>query len=98
LLTSAYFLFYNTTSSFETQIAQTKTFHLPDDSEVLLNAASKITFNEKIIDKRTLKEKPQVKGQTFSKTQLMVLKVLGTHFNVKQRKNYFEVNLEVWLV
>jgi ferric-dicitrate binding protein FerR (iron transport regulator) len=41
LLTSAYFLFYNTTSSFETQIAQTKTFHLPDDSEVLLNAASK---------------------------------------------------------
>jgi ferric-dicitrate binding protein FerR (iron transport regulator) len=40
-------LFYNTTSSFETQIAQTKTFHLPDDSEVLLNAASKITFNEK---------------------------------------------------
>jgi hypothetical protein len=46
LLTSCLLLFYNTTSSFETQIAQTKTFHLPD-SEVLLNAASKITFNEK---------------------------------------------------
>ena len=47
LLTSPYFLFFNNTKSFETQIAQTKTFNLPDNSEVLLNAASKITFNEK---------------------------------------------------
>ena len=47
LLTSSYFLFFNNTKSFETQIAQTKTFNLPDNSEVILNAASKITFNEK---------------------------------------------------
>ncbi|SDX44993.1 FecR family protein [Flavobacterium degerlachei] len=99
LLTSAYFLFYNTTTSFETQIAQTKTFHLPDDSEVLLNAASKITFNEKKWDKNrdlTLEGEAyfQVKkGQTFSvNTADGVVKVLGTHFNVKQRKNYFEVS------
>jgi ferric-dicitrate binding protein FerR (iron transport regulator) len=99
LLTSAYFLFYNTTSSFETQIAQTKTFHLPDDSEVLLNAASKITFNEKKwADKRALTLEGEAyfqvkKGQTFSvNTTDGVVKVLGTHFNVKQRKNYFEVN------
>jgi ferric-dicitrate binding protein FerR (iron transport regulator) len=33
------------------------------------------------------------KGQTFSvNTTDGVVKVLGTHFNVKQRKNYFEVN------
>lgn len=99
LLTSAYFLFYNTTTSFETQIAQTKTFHLPDDSEVLLNAASKITFNEKKWDKKrdlTLEGEAyfQVKkGQTFSvNTADGVVKVLGTHFNVKQRNNYFEVS------
>ena len=47
LLTSSYFLFFNNNQSYETGIAQTKTFHLPDNSEVLLNAASKITFNEK---------------------------------------------------
>jgi ferric-dicitrate binding protein FerR (iron transport regulator) len=34
------------------------------------------------------------KGQTFSvNTTDGVVKVLGTHFNVKQRKNYFEVKL-----
>jgi ferric-dicitrate binding protein FerR (iron transport regulator) len=47
LLTSSYFLFFNNTQSYETGIAQKKTFRLPDNSEVLLNAASKITFNEK---------------------------------------------------
>jgi transmembrane sensor len=99
LLTSAYFLFYNTTTSFETQIAQTKTFRLPDDSKVLLNAASKISFNEKKwADKRALALEGEAyfqvkKGQTFSVTTADgIVKVLGTHFNVKQRKNYFEVN------
>ncbi|UQD57134.1 FecR family protein [Flavobacterium sp. K5-23] len=99
LLTSAYFLFYNTTTEFETQIAQTKTFHLPDDSEVLLNAASKITFKEKEWkDKRNLTLEGEAyfqvkKGQTFSvSTADGVVQVLGTHFNVKQRKNYFEVS------
>jgi transmembrane sensor len=99
LLTSAYFLFYNTTTSFETQIAQTKTFYLPDDSEVLLNAASKITFNKKNwADKRALTLEGEAyfqvkKGQTFSvNTEDGIVKVLGTHFNVKQRKNYFEVS------
>lgn len=99
LLTSAYFLFYNTTTSFETQIAQTKSFQLPDDSEVLLNAASKITFNEKKwAKKRTLTLEGEAyfqvkKGQTFSvKTADGIVQVLGTHFNVKQRRNYFEVS------
>tara|TARA_R110000868_G_scaffold335496_1_gene596350 strand:+ start:2939 stop:3853 length:915 start_codon:yes stop_codon:yes gene_type:complete len=99
LLTSAYFLFYNTTTAFETQIAQTKTFHLPDDSEVLLNAASKITFKEKEWEnKRDLTLDGEAyfqvkKGQTFSvNTTDGVVQVLGTHFNVKQRKNYFEVS------
>lgn len=99
LLTSAYFLFYTTSTSIETQIAQTKTFQLPDDSEVVLNAASKITYNERKWDKKralTLEGEAyfQVKkGQTFSvNTADGIVKVLGTHFNVKQRKNYFEVS------
>ncbi|MGO4818815.1 FecR family protein [Flavobacterium sp. W22_SRS_FP1] len=99
LLTSAYFLFYATSTSFETQIAQTKTFQLPDDSEVVLNASSKITYNErKWAKKRALTLEGEAyfqvkKGQTFSvNTTDGVIKVLGTHFNVKQRKNYFEVS------
>jgi transmembrane sensor len=99
LLSSAYFLFYNTTTTFETKVAQTKSFNLPDDSEVLLNAASKITFNEKKwASKRTLTLEGEAyfqvkKGQTFSVNTIDgVVQVLGTHFNVKQRNNYFEVS------
>lgn len=99
VLTSAYFLFFNTTQTFETGIAQTKTFNLPDNSEVLLNAASKITFDEKNWHKQrdlTLEGEAyfQVqKGKTFSvKTTDGIVKVLGTHFDVKQRNNYYEVS------
>ena len=105
LLTSAYFLFYNTTTTFETQIAQTKTFQLPDASEVILNAASKITFKEKEWkNKRNLSLDGEAyfqvkKGQTFSVNTIDgVVQVLGTHFNVKQRKNYFEVSCYEGLV
>ncbi|MFV5693114.1 FecR family protein [Flavobacterium sp. LT1R49] len=105
LLTSAYFLFFNNTKSFETQIAQTKTVTLPDNSEVILNSASKLTFNEKKwADKRDLTLEGEAyfkvqKGQTFSvNTTAGVVKVLGTQFNVKERKNYFEVNCYEGLV
>lgn len=105
VLASAYFLFFNNTTSFETQIAQTKTFTLPDHSEVILNAASKLTFNEKKwADKRALTLEGEAffkvkKGQTFSvNTAAGVVRVLGTKFNVKERKNYFEVNCYEGLV
>ncbi|MFE3847820.1 FecR family protein [Flavobacterium sp. LB3P45] len=105
LLTSSYFLFFNNTTSFETQIAQTKTFNLPDNSEVTLNAASKITFNEKKWkEKRDLSLQGEAyfkvqKGQTFSvNTSDGIVQVLGTHFNVKQRDNYFEVHCYEGLV
>jgi ferric-dicitrate binding protein FerR (iron transport regulator) len=105
LLTSTYFLFFNNTKSFETQIAQTKTFTLPDNSEVTLNAASKITFNEKKWkEKRDLTLEGEAyfkvqKGQTFSvNTAAGIVKVLGTQFNVKERNNYFEVNCYEGLV
>lgn len=105
MLTSAYFLFFNNIKSFETQIAQTKTVTLPDNSEVILNAASKLTFNEKKwSDKRALTLEGEAyfkvqKGQTFSvNTAAGIVKVLGTQFNVKERKNYFEVNCYEGLV
>lgn len=105
MLTSSYFLFFNNIKSFETQIAQTKTITLPDNSEVILNAASKLSFNEKKwADKRALTLEGEAyfkvqKGQTFSvNTAAGIVKVLGTQFNVKERKNYFEVNCYEGLV
>lgn len=105
LLTSSYFLFFNTVKTFKTSIAQTKTFNLPDNSEVVLNAGSKITFDEKKWkEKRDLTLEGEAyfkveKGQTFSvNTKEGIIKVLGTHFNVKQRTNYFEVNCYEGLV
>jgi ferric-dicitrate binding protein FerR (iron transport regulator) len=105
LLTSAYFLFFNNVTSFETQIAQTKSVTLPDSSEVILNSSSKLSFNEKKwADKRALTLEGEAffkvqKGQTFSvNTTAGVVTVLGTQFNVKERKNYFEVNCYEGLV
>ena len=104
-LTSGYFFFYNINTSIETQIAQRKTFTLPDNSEVVLNAESKITFNEKKwAKKRSLTLQGEAffkvkKGQTFSvKTTDGIVTVLGTQFNVKARKNYFEVHCYEGLV
>lgn len=105
MLTSSYFLFFNNIKSFETQIAQTKTVTLPDNSEVILNAASKLSFNEKKwADKRVLTLEGEAffkvqKGQTFSvNTDAGIVTVLGTQFNVKERKNYFEVHCYEGLV
>jgi ferric-dicitrate binding protein FerR (iron transport regulator) len=105
MLTSAYFLFFNNTKSFETQIAQTKTVTLPDNSEVILNSASKLSFNEKKwAYKKALTLEGEAffkvqKGQTFKvNTTSGVVTVLGTQFNVKERKNYFEVNCYEGLV
>lgn len=105
LLTTAYFLFFNTITSFETQIAQTKAVSLPDHSQVILNAASKLSYNpKKWADKRDLTLEGEAffkvkKGQTFSvHTNSGVVKVLGTQFNVKERKNYFEVKCYQGLV
>ncbi|TDE05745.1 FecR family protein [Flavobacterium sandaracinum] len=104
-LTSAYFLFFNNITSFETQIAQTKSVILPDLSEVILNSTSKLSFDEKKwADDRTLTLEGEAyfkvqKGQTFSvKTTVGIVQVLGTQFNVKERKNYFEVHCYEGLV
>lgn len=98
LLTSSYFLFFNTTKSYSTEIAQTETLYLPDNSEVILNAQSKLAFNKKEWKKsRTLNLDGEAffkvtKGEKFTvNTDAGTIQVLGTQFNVKARKNYFEV-------
>ncbi|WP_370104223.1 FecR family protein [Winogradskyella sp.] len=98
MLTSSYFLFFNSTKSYSTDIAETTTFNLPDDSEVILNAKSQLSFNKKDWKQdRTLTLDGEAffkvtKGEKFTvNTDAGSIQVLGTQFNVKERVNYFEV-------
>tara|TARA_R110001592_G_scaffold102834_5_gene290024 strand:+ start:1228 stop:2142 length:915 start_codon:yes stop_codon:yes gene_type:complete len=98
LFATSYFLFFNNTSSFKTEFAQTKTFNLPDNSEVVLNANSEIIFSKKDWkESRNLTLEGEAyfkvqKGKKFTvNTAIGEVTVLGTQFNVKERTNYFEV-------
>jgi ferric-dicitrate binding protein FerR (iron transport regulator) len=98
LVATSYFLLFNNTSSFKTKFAQTKTFNLPDNSEVILNANSEISYAEKDWKtNRNLNLKGEAyfkvqKGKKFTvNTEIGQVTVLGTQFNVKKRANYFEV-------
>ncbi len=91
--------FLNNSINIETAIGEKRTIELPDTSEVVLNAVSEITYNEKTwADKRELTLEGEAffkveKGSTFDViTTVGKVTVLGTQFNVKQRKNLFEVN------
>mgnify|MGYP003673417446 FL=1 len=81
-----------------TLVAQQTTIDLPDNSEILINADSKIKYNEKNWSKKrvlTLNGEAffkVAKGNKFDvKTDLGTVSVLGTQFNVKQRGNLLEV-------
>ncbi|AZJ33271.1 FecR family protein [Tenacibaculum mesophilum] len=105
LLVSSYFLLFNNSVNFSTQYAETKTFNLPDESEVILNTNSTVSFNKK--DWKNSRD-IQLKGEAFFKvkkgksftvnTSVGKVTVLGTQFNVKERKNYFEVKTYEGLV
>lgn len=105
LLTTSYFLFFNNEASFKTEFAQTKTFNLPDNSEVILNSNSAITFDKKEWEsERNLTLNGEAffkvqKGKKFTvNTEIGEVTVLGTKFNVKERANYFEVKTYEGLV
>jgi len=105
LFTTSYFLLFNNNSSFKTVLTQTKSFHLPDNSEVVLNANSEISYVKKDWEK---KRSVALKGEAYFKVQkgkkftvhtsLGKVTVLGTQFNVKDRENYFEVKTYEGLV
>jgi ferric-dicitrate binding protein FerR (iron transport regulator) len=79
--------------------AQKTTFSLPDNSEVVLNSGSEIEYKKwNWNTQRHLNLKGEAffkvaKGKTFEvQTSLGKVTVLGTQFNVKARKNRFEVS------
>jgi transmembrane sensor len=105
LFTTSYFLFFNNTSTYKTEFSQTKNFHLPDNSKVVLNANSKISYAKKSWEKnRNLTLNGEAffkvkKGKKFTvNTKIGEVTVLGTQFNVKERANYFEVKTYEGLV
>jgi ferric-dicitrate binding protein FerR (iron transport regulator) len=101
VLAIGFFINYYTSTidtKVDTRIAQKTSIKLPDDSKVKLNANSSIVFNENDWkENRALKLQGEAffkvaKGKKFDViTDDGVISVLGTKFNVKQRKNYFEV-------
>ncbi|WP_086476083.1 FecR family protein [Arenibacter amylolyticus] len=100
--------FYNTASMDQvvsTQYAERAAVTLPDNSEVLLNAGSKISYQKKKWEKnRNIVLEGEAffkvaKGETFRVTTNMgVVRVLGTQFNVENREDFFEVSCYEGLV
>jgi transmembrane sensor len=93
----AFFVFNTTTVA--TQLAETKTYVLPDGSEILLNADSKISFSRLgwPADRSVSLEGEAffnvIKGSSFTvETERGTVTVLGTSFNVNTRSSGFAVS------
>lgn len=94
------FWFLNTRGeSISTDLAENTSFLLPDRSEVVLNADTKVRYREKDWDsERNLVLEGEAffkvaKGKAFTvTTDIGTVTVLGTEFNVEQREDYFEVS------
>lgn len=93
------YLYLNTLGqNVTTDYAELKKVTLPDNSEIVLNADSKISYDEKNWDK---KRNIDLEGEAFFKvakgkkftvsTDNGVVAVLGTRFNVENRNGFFEV-------
>ena len=101
----SYFYINSLDETISTQYAQRETVVLPDASEVILNAGSEITFSKKKWDQQ---RNIQLEGEAFFKvakgkkftvtTDKGTVTVLGTQFNVEQRKGFFEVTCYEGLV
>lgn len=99
VLFGLYTLLLNDSFTTITTVAGEKTnVTLPDTSEIVLNAASSVTFDEKNWKEyRTVQLEGEAyfkvaKGATFDVvSQKDTVRVLGTQFNVKKRTDYFEV-------
>lgn len=97
---AVYFSFFNTNMThIQTLVSETATIELPDQSQVTLNADSKIEYSEKDwTNNRQLELKGEAyfkvaKGKTFDViTSQGTVTVVGTEFNVKQRDKLFEVH------
>lgn len=106
LIIGAYY-FYNSTldQTISTQYAERATISLPDNSEVQLNADSKISYSQKNWEQE---RNIDLKGEAFFKvakgkrftvtTEMGTITVLGTQFNIETRKDFFEVGCYEGLV
>lgn len=89
-------LFYFSNAN-QTGFGDSKVLVLPDNSQVTLNAKSKLTYPNLFRYNRTLCLEGEgffevQKGSTFTvETALGSVKVLGTKFNVNAHSDYFEV-------
>ncbi|MCM4170361.1 FecR family protein [Arenibacter sp. TNZ] len=96
---TASYLYYGTLNEeVSTQFAERAEIVLPDASEVQLNADSQISYSKKNWDnKRNIVLNGEAffkvaKGKRFTvTTENGTVTVLGTQFNVENRKGYFEV-------
>lgn len=98
LLASGWFIYYNTPKSFTTGTGEISFVELPDNSEVRLNAESKIKYYpRKWNGSRSLNLEGEAffeveTGSRFTvETNQGTVQVLGTSFNVKSRPGFFEV-------
>lgn len=98
LIGITYFLFNFNQKTLKADFAENKSFILPDESTVTLNAVSEITYSKTSFKKnRQLKLNGEAyfsvkKGSTFNvKTEQGNIEVLGTKFNVKSREDSFKV-------
>lgn len=98
ILMLGYFYIASLPTSFETQLAQTEIFELPDRSRVTLNENSEVTFRKNKWDED---RKVTLNGEAFFEvdkgkrfevhTEHGVVSVLGTKFNVSDRDGVFKV-------
>nr|WP_299174744.1 FecR family protein [uncultured Allomuricauda sp.] len=98
LIAGSYFYVSTLDESVATQFAERSEVVLPDNSEIVLNVDSRISFSEKKWDKE---RNVALKGEAFFKvakgkkftvsTEQGTVAVLGTQFNVENREGFFEV-------
>lgn len=99
LIVGSYLFLESQRESISTGYAERSVLSLPDASEITLNARSRLTYNEKNWDRSrevTLQGEAYfrvAKGKTFTvTTDHGSVVVLGTQFNVENRKGFFEVS------
>ncbi len=105
LLAGAYLYLNSLNESITTQYAENKQVVLPDNSEIVLNADSEISYSKKKWDKQ---RNVNLEGEAYFKvakgkrftviTEGGSVAVLGTQFNVENRRGFFEVTCYEGLV
>lgn len=105
LIITGYFYVSSLDASVTSGLAEKRTTTLPDNSEVVLNAESKIVYNRKSWNK---KRRLSLHGEAYFKvakgkkfdveTNLGTVSVLGTQFNVQSRENRFMITCYEGLV